>query len=150
MHVFRMYWRRTQRMPGSIYLWMAIPFVFMAIYQLAFGGQNTIAKTGLAIVDQDSTFVSEFVAGAFGQGELADFVEVKPIATMDEVEELFSAGTASAALVIPKQFAEKVFKRQDVTLHLYKNPRHFIGPQIAEGIAHSDRSCSTAWPKAPK
>jgi ABC-type multidrug transport system permease subunit len=113
---------------------MAIPFVFMTIYQLAFGGQNTIAKTGLAVVDHDSTFVSEFVARAFTQGELADFVEVKPVANLDDVEALFSAGTASAALVIPEGFGEKVFRREEVTLELYKNPRHFVGPQVAEGI----------------
>lgn len=137
MNVFRMYWQRTLRMSGAIYLWMLIPFVFMFIYQMAFGGSNSVARTTLAVVDQDSTVVSDFVAGAFGQGELADLIEVKRVADMDEVERLFSDGDASAALVIPRGFAEKLFGAEDVTLTLYTNPRHFIGPQIAEGVTGS-------------
>jgi hypothetical protein len=134
MSVFRMYWLRSLRMKGTIYLWMMIPFVFMFIYQAAFGGNGGISKTTIAIVDQDSTFVSEFVAGAFGQGEMSDFVEVKLAADMDEVEEMFADETASAAIVIPENFMEDLLELEDVTLTLYKNPRHFIGPQIAEGV----------------
>lgn len=121
-------------MQASIYLWMLIPFVFMLIYQMTFGGGGSIAKTGLAVVDRDSTFVSEFVSGAFAQGPVGDFMEVKPAKNLDEVEEMFADETASAALVIPKGFAERVLAQDSVTLDLYTNPRHFVGPQIAEGV----------------
>ncbi len=134
MHVFLMYWRRSMRMKGSIYLWMLIPFVFMFIYQATFGGGGGIARTRLAVVDNDSTFVSSFLTGAFEQGELEGFIEVRPAADMDEVEKMFADEEASAALVIPKGFGEKLLKVEDVTLTLYKNPRHFVGPQIAEGV----------------
>lgn len=137
MHIFRMYWQRTLRMSGSIYLWMLIPFVFMAIYQMAFGGGGSIAKTTLAVVDNDSTFVSDFVAGAFTQGELSDLIQVRKVATLEEADDLFADGNASAALVIPAGFADSVLTLGDVTLTLYTNPRHFIGPQIAEGVTGS-------------
>jgi ABC-2 type transport system permease protein len=137
MHVFRMYWRRTLRMSGAIYLWMLIPFVFMFIYQAAFGGGGSVVKTTLAVVDEDSTFVSEFVSGAFSQGELADFIQVRNVASLDEAGALFEDGDASAALVIPEGFAEKLVAVEDVTLTLYTNPRHYIGPQIAEGVTGS-------------
>ncbi len=32
MHLFRMYWQRTLKKPGSVVVWLAVPFVFMAIY----------------------------------------------------------------------------------------------------------------------
>ena len=54
--------------------------------------------------------------------------------TLEDVKHLFSREKASAALVIPKGFGESVFRNESTTLTLYKNPRHFIGPQIAEGI----------------
>lgn len=123
------------RMQGTIYLWMLIPFVFMFIYQMAFGGSGgSISKTGLAVVDQDSTLVSQLLAGAFGQGDLAEFIEVEPAADMAAAEKMFVDETASAALVIPAGFGDKLLDYEDVTLTLYKNPRHFIGPQIAEGV----------------
>lgn len=134
MHVFKMYWRRTLRMQVSIYLWMLIPFVFMLIYQMTFGGGGSISKTGLAVVDRDSTLVSEFVSGAFAQGPVGEFMEAKPARDLDEVEEMFADESASAALVIPEGFSERVIAQDSVTLSLYKNPRHFVGPQIAEGV----------------
>ena len=56
MHLFRMYWQRVLRKPGSVFLWMALPFVFMTIYTLAFGGgDDGLPKVGIAIVDQQKT-----------------------------------------------------------------------------------------------
>lgn len=134
MHFFRMYWRRTLRKPGAILLWLAVPFVFMAIYQVAFGEDGGPPRTGLAIVDQDSSLVSRFVKGAFDQGPVGDLMAVSAAADLGEVERRFAAGDASAALVIPPGFGDRLLRMEPDTLKLLKNPRHAIGPQVAEGV----------------
>lgn len=134
MHIFRMYWRRTLRKPGAILLWLAVPFVFMAIYQLVFGDDDGTPRAGLAIVDQDSSLVSGLVRAAFEQGPAGELVTVSTAADLADVERRFAAGDASAALVIPPGFGERLLRAEPDTLQLLKNPRHAIGPQVAEGV----------------
>lgn len=134
MKFFRMYWRRTLRKPGAILLWLAVPFVFMAIYQVVFGGSSGPPRTNIAIVDQDSSLVSGFVKNAYTQGPVGDFVAVSPARSLDDADARFASGDASAALVIPKGFGDRLLRSQPDTLLLYRNPRHAIGPQVAEGV----------------
>lgn len=134
MRLFRMYWRRTLRRPGALLVWLALPFVFMAIYTLVFGGDDRPARTRLAVVDEDSTLVSRFVRGAFGQGPVAEMLEVVEAEDMAAVEALFADGQASAALVLPAGFGDRLLRMEPDTLVLHRNPRHTIGPQIAEGV----------------
>jgi hypothetical protein len=128
-----MYWTRTLKKPGAIFLWLLLPFVFMTIYTLTFGGDEGFS-VGLAVVDRDSSIVSNFVGGAFSQGPLEDLIELYPVENLDQADKLFSREKASAALVIPEGFGEKLLRNEPVTFTLYKNPRHTFGPQIAEGI----------------
>src|SRR5512132_3814085 len=101
MHLFRMYWQRTLRRPGSVLLWLALPFVFMAIYTMAFGNDSSgPPKTTLAIVDQDSSLVSRLVKGALAQGPVAEMLTLADAHDMADVENLFRKEKASAALVI--------------------------------------------------
>ncbi len=134
MPFFRMYWRRALRRPGAILLWLAVPFVFMAIYQMAFGNDDGPPRTGLVIIDQDSTFVSGFVAGAFEQGPVGSLITTSTAPDLAAAEEQFASGDASAALVIPAGFSNHLLLSQPDTLRLYRNPRHSIGPQVAEGV----------------
>lgn len=138
MHLFRMYWQRVLRKPGSVFLWMALPFVFMTIYSLAFGGDDGgRPKVGIAIVDQDRSLASGLVKTALAQGPVAEMLTIVEAQSQADVEELFKQETASAALVIPAGFGGKFLRSEPDTLHLYRNPRHTIGPQIAEGIVGS-------------
>jgi ABC-2 type transport system permease protein len=135
MHLFRMYWQRVVRKPGSVFLWMALPFVFMTIYTLAFGGDDAPPKVGIAIVDQDSSLASGLVKTALTQGPVAEMLTIIDARDLSDVETLFGRETASAALVIPPGFGDKFLRNEPDTLHLLRNPRHTIGPQIAEGVA---------------
>jgi ABC-2 type transport system permease protein len=134
MHLFRMYWQRVLRRPGSVFLWMALPFVFMTIYTLAFGGDDGAPKVGVAIVDQDNSLASGLVKGALAQGPVAEMLTLVDAKDLPDVERLFENETASAALVIPSGFGDKLLRSEPDTLRLYRNPRHTIGPQIAEGV----------------
>lgn len=133
MRLFRMYWMRTLKKPGGIFLWLLLPFVFMTIYTVTFGGDETFS-VGLAVVDNDSSIVSNFVMGAFGQGPLEELIELYPVPDLNEADALFHREKASAALVVPEGFGAQLLRNNPTTLTLYKNPRHTFGPQIAEGI----------------
>ena len=134
MHLFRMYWQRSLRRPGAILLWLALPFVFMTIYTLVFGRDAGTPRITLAVVDRDSSFVSGMVKGAFSQGPVAELIDVVETDGLAAADELFAAGDASAALVIPRGFGAKLLRTEPDSLLLYRNPRHFVGPQIAEGV----------------
>jgi ABC-2 type transport system permease protein len=138
MHLLRMYWRRSLLRPGAILLWLSIPFVFMTIYTLVFGRDTgRIPRTGLAVVDQDSSLVSRLVKGAFAQGPVGDLIEVVDARGLGDVDRLFASEDASAALLIPDGFGDRLLRSQPDSLRLYTNPRHYIGPQIAEGVVGS-------------
>ena len=138
MHLFRMYWQRLLRRPGSVFIWMALPFVFMTLYALVFGGDDdAMPKIGLAIVDQDSSLASQLVRGALEQGPVGDMLTLHDARDMPAVDELFKAETVSAALVLPHGFGNKFLRNEPDTLRLVRNPRHTIGPQVAEGIVGS-------------
>src|SRR5262245_51500843 len=139
MPLFRMYWQRLLRRPGSVFIWMALPFVFMTLYQLVFGGSghDSMPKLGLAIVDQDSSLASQLTRGALEQGPVGDMITLHEARDMAAVDELFKAETASAALILPRGFGTKFLRNEPDTIRLVRNPRHTIGPQIAEGIVGS-------------
>jgi len=135
MPLFRMYWTRVLKRPGSVLLWLSIPFLFMTIYTMVFGNDpSETPRIGMAVVDHDSSMVSQFVAGAFEQGPAGEFLDARPARDSLAVEKLFKSGDASAALVIPKGFGNRVLRSQGDSLLLYTNPRHIIGPQIVDGI----------------
>ena len=138
MQLFRMYWQRILRKPGSVLIWMSIPFAFMFIYTMVFGNDSSgPPKTTMAVVDQDSSMVSQLVKSAFRQDQIASFMSVVEATDLDAVEKLFKSESASAALVIPDGFGDDILQQKHPTLTLYKNPRHSIGPQIAEGVVGS-------------
>ncbi len=138
MALFRMYWQRLFRKPGSVILWMALPFVFMAIYSLVFGsGDGGMPKVGIALMDQDGSMASGFVKASLADGAVADMIRLVDARDTTEVEALFKEESASAAIVIPEGFGAKMLRAEADTLRLLRNPRHTIGPQVAEGIVRS-------------
>jgi ABC-2 type transport system permease protein len=134
MPLFHMYWRRVSRRPGSALMWIALPFVFMVIYQLAFGRDGGMPRVGVAIVDEDRSLVSGLVRTALTQGPVSDMLNVVEADDSAGVDRLFEKETASAAVVIPRGFGDRLIRSEHNTLRLLRNPRHTVGPQVIEGI----------------
>ena len=135
MSIFRMYWTRILKKPGAIFLWLLIPFVFMTIYTLVFGGGNGgMPSTGLGLIDNDESAASGFFTSALVQGPAARMITVHRAPDLAGLERLFEEETASAGLVIPAGFGQNIAEDHPVTITLYTNPRHFVGPQIASGV----------------
>jgi ABC-2 type transport system permease protein len=134
MSPFQMYWIRTFKHPTNIAIWLSLPFLFMTIYTLVFGGSGGAPSSTMLLIDRDDSFASGFVKNAFSSNQLGNLLRVEEVETMGEIEKRFEGGGASAALEIPEGLGQAVLAQNDVTVKLYTNPRHFFGPQIIESI----------------
>ncbi len=126
--------RRRRRDPISILLWAGIPFGILVLFSLAFGsGGEVKPQASLLVVDQDETMLSGLLSGVFNQGELADLVDLESVG-LEEGKERIGEGKASALLIIPEGFGEKVLNEDPVTLRLLTNPSQSILPKIVQGV----------------
>jgi ABC-type Na+ efflux pump permease subunit len=126
--------RRRLRDPLSLALWIAIPLVVGLLLSLAFGGDESTPRARLLVADLDHSLLSRLLVGAFGQGRLAELVQVEPVEERDGRARM-DAGDASALLVIPAGFGSAVLNERPVRLLLLTNPAQRILPRIVtEGL----------------
>ncbi|MEZ4649667.1 MAG: ABC transporter permease [Candidatus Eisenbacteria bacterium] len=124
--------RRFARDPLQILLWAAIPLAIAVLMKLAFGGSGTPeVHVRLAIADQDGSLVSQFVRGAFSDGQLADLYETTVVDSA-EARRLVAEGKVSASLFIPAGFGDAYLRGRETHLTLVQNPGEQILPRIAE------------------
>lgn len=118
--------------PLALVVWLGIPLFLGGIMVLAFGGRSGPRPRGqLLVADEDHSFLSRAVVSAFGQGRLAEMVEVQPV-DRESGERRMGAGEASALLVIPEGFGEKTLREEPVRLLLVTNPSERILPGIVQ------------------
>lgn len=127
--------RRRWRDPVGLLATLAIPVALLVVFRLAFGGIDSgqIPRARLLIVDADESFLSRFVTGAFGQGQLASLVQAVPADSARAMGDL-RRNRASAALFIPKGFGGDYLEGRPTRLRLLKNPSERILPSIVEEI----------------
>ncbi|MEZ4652972.1 MAG: ABC transporter permease [Candidatus Eisenbacteria bacterium] len=124
--------QRHARDPVALILWAAIPLVVAILMRAAFGGSGGhVPQASLVIADQDGSFASQFLRGAFGQGPLAELVVVSEADSAHAVS-LAADGKVSAALFIPRGFGSDYLAGKTPTLTLLKNPSETILPGIVE------------------
>ena len=125
--------RRRFRDPLALLLWLGIPFAILALLSLAFGGGQATPQARLLIADEDESLVSGFLAGALGQGQLAEMIEIEQV-TPEEGRERIGEGQGSALLLIPPGFGSAVLDSQPTRLTLLTNPAQSILPGILEEV----------------
>ncbi len=124
--------RRHLADPVALVLTMGIPLMIGSLIALVGGGgDGAPPKAHLLVVDQDDSFVSNFLAGAAGQEQMGEFIEVETV-NLEEGRERIDAGEASALLIIPDGFGEAVLEEKPTTLTLVTNPAQQILPAIIE------------------
>ena len=125
--------RRRLKDPVALALWLGIPLVIGGLMSLATGGGGTPTAYVL-LVDQDDTFLSNFISGAQGQGQLGDFLEIEKVELAEGMERI-EAGDATGLLVLPEGFTEALFEEEPTTLTLVTNPSQSILPaMLQEGL----------------
>jgi ABC-type Na+ efflux pump permease subunit len=112
----------------AILIWVAIPLMIGGLITTMMGSGAKPRGT-LLLVDEDQTFLSELVVGAYGSGELGELISVEKVGYDDGLERI-NDGEASALLVIPDGFADAFLESEPVTLKLRTNPSQFVLPGI--------------------
>ncbi len=110
-----------------------IPLMIGGLLTLLMGGQGVKPHGVLLMVDQDESFLSELVAGAYGAGQLGELISVEKT-TLEDGTERINAGEASGLLVIPKGFGAAFLESEPVTLILKTNPSQTILPGIITNV----------------
>ncbi len=113
-------------------IWVAIPLMLGGLITILMG--SDVRPSGkLLLVDEDQTFFSELIVGAYSAGELGEFITVEKT-TFDDGLARVNEGEASGLLVIPEGFAAAFIESEPVTLTLRTNPSQTILPGIIQNV----------------
>ncbi len=122
-------WRRDWT---STLIWVSIPLMLGGLITILMG--SDVRPSGkLLLVDEDKTFLSELIVGAYSAGELGEFITVEKT-TYDDGMARVNGGEASGLLVIPQGFAAAFIESEPVTLTLRTNPSQTILPGIIRNV----------------
>ena len=113
-------------------IWVSIPLMIGGLIT-ALMGANVKPHGTLLLVDEDQTFLSELIVGAYSAGELGELISVEETSYDDGLERV-NDGEASGLLVIPEGFAEAFLESTPVTLTLRTNPSQTILPGIIQNV----------------
>jgi len=117
----------------AILIWIAIPLMIGGLITALMSGQGVRPHGVLLMVDQDESFLSELIAGAYSAGELGELISVEKT-TLDAGMTRVNAGDASGLLIIPKGFGAAFLDAEPVTLTLKTNPSQTILPGIITDV----------------
>ena len=116
----------------STLIWILIPLMIGGLIT-ALIGSDVKPHGVLLMVDQDESFISGFVAGAYTAGELGELISVEKT-TLQEGTARINDGDASGLLIIPEGFGAAFLDSTPVTLILRTNPSQTILPAILTDI----------------
>ncbi|MDJ0710758.1 MAG: ABC transporter permease [Woeseiaceae bacterium] len=117
----------------AVLIWLGIPFLIGGLLtSMIDGGGGSPAGT-LLIADEDETFISGAVVGAFSQEQLGNLIVVETVSG-EEGELRINEGAASGFLTIPAGFQDAFLNETPVTLTLKTNPAQTILPGIIEDV----------------
>lgn len=116
----------------AILIWIAIPLMIGGLI-MTLMGSGAQPHGVLLLVDEDETFLSELIVGAYSAGELGELISVEKT-TYDEGLQRVNDGEASALLVVPEGFQAAFVNSEPVTLTLRTNPAQVILPGIITDV----------------
>ena len=117
----------------ALLIWLGIPFLIGGLITLMMDGGSGTPTGTLLIADQDDSFLSGFVVGAYSQEQLGELIIVEQV-TAEEGLRRVNDGEASGFLTIPKGFQDAFLNETPVTLTLRTNPAQTILPGIIENV----------------
>jgi len=116
----------------STLIWISIPLMIGGLIT-ALMGSDVKPHGVLLMVDQDESFLSELIAGAYSAGELGELISVEKT-TLEEGTGRINDGDASGLLIIPEGFGDAFLNSEPVTLTLKTNPSQTILPGIITNV----------------
>lgn len=128
---------RRLRAPAGLILFILIPVIMTGLIGTVFSPKKTVLpRIPILVADQDGGFVSRFLLQAFSAGESRKMFVVETVPEPEGIKRL-AADRASALLVIPEGFSDRLLKIQSVRLRLVKNPSQQHLPIIAEEFVNT-------------
>lgn len=123
---------RLSRDKVSTLIWILIPLLVGGLVTTLMG--SDVKPHGvLLMVDQDESFLSELIAGAYTAGELGELISVEKT-TLEEGSARINEGDVSGLLIIPAGFGAAFLDSTPVTLTLKTNPSQTILPGIITNV----------------
>lgn len=122
---------RLDRM--AILIWIGIPLMIGGLITTLISGGGAQPNGLLLLVDEDESFVSGLIAGAYSQGQLGELLTVEKV-SLEDGSARIDDGDGSALLIIPEGFGGAFFDEEPVTLTLRTNPSQTILPGIIENV----------------
>lgn len=114
-------------------IWFAIPLTVGGLITMLMSGDGAQPHGVLLIADQDESFLSVLIAGAYSAGDIGELISVEKT-TVEEGTERVNAGEASGLLIIPAGFGDAFLDAEPVTLTLKTNPAQTILPGIITDV----------------
>ena len=124
---------RARRDPFGILVWIAIPLILGILITVVFGRGEATPQGRLLVADEDDTFVSNLLTGAFSQQPMSKMVFVEKV-SREAGRARIDHGDGSALLIIPKGLSDAVFQNQPSRLELITNPSQRIVPNIIREV----------------
>jgi len=122
---------RRWRSPASTLVMLAFPFMMAGLIGSISGGGGGEPEFTLKVflLDREDGVLGGFLAGASQQRDDGSNLEIVPVG--EEGFARMEKGEASAMLVIPEGFSDRLLDGEDVALDLVLNPAESIKPEIA-------------------
>jgi ABC-type multidrug transport system permease subunit len=120
-----------RRDPLSLAIPVAIPLILGVLLSIVFARDDATPQGRLLVADEDSTFASNLLIGAFSREPLSKMVLVERV-SRGSGQARINSGDGSAFLIIPGGFQDAVFKNQPFRLSLFRNPSQQVLPKIIE------------------
>src|SRR3989304_7194135 len=126
----------TVRDKEALLILLAMPFIIIAILGLALGesfsGSPRLAKYDLAVVDKDKGEIAKlFIDETLKSDRLSKLLRVTN-KHEDEARKSVSMGDLAAAIIIPKDFSEKIKAGEGGKLEVLGDPGQQIRAAIVE------------------
>ncbi len=118
---------------AAMLLWLGIPFLIGGLLTSMMDGGGSGPTGTLLIADEDESFISGAIVGAFSQEQLGDLFIVEQVSAEAGAKRI-NEGEASGFLTIPKGFQDAFLNETPVTLTLKTNPAQTILPGIIENV----------------
>ena len=122
---------RRWRSPASTLVMLAFPFMMAGLIGSISGGSGGEPEFTLKVflLDREDGVLGGFLAGASQQRDDGNNLEIVPVG--EEGFARMEKGEASAMLIIPERFTDRLLDGEDVSLQLVLNPAESIKPEIA-------------------
>ncbi len=132
--IFRNDLKRRLKSPLAILVLMITPLIMTGIIGSVFSpgsDQNELPRIKVLIADKDKNIGSQMFLGSFSSPEIKDMFDISMVGEEDGMK-LISKGKASALVIIPENFSEKLIKAEKTDLTVIKNPAEQFLPNIVE------------------